>query len=446
MNNIRIRMACCATVMFGLFMSRSSADWPQFLGPDRNGAVEDARHLPRSWPAGGPKVVWETKCGKGFGGAAIYGDSVLLLDRQASQRDILRRIGLADGKDVWSFPYDAPGKLMFPGSRSTPATDGELVFAIGPHGHLHAAELSDGSIVWKANLIEDWEIGLPKWGIAGSPLLLDDVIVVNAYGKKAAVVAYEKRTGEVRWTVPNPEGDLPTYSSPVPMELGGRPMILSYGSRLFDAGRFHPMKKKRTPLKASRSVTLGIDPASGKVLWSYEGYDCQIQAPSPVVLGDGRVFLIGGYSAGCAMIKVTPTDDGYEVTELWKNDRVGSKVAQAFVHDGHIYANGGQSFDWHIKKKNGFFCMGLDGELLWNTLKDPWFEFGNVLMVNGVLLVMHGQTGELVMVDPNPDDYKELARARVLSGKRLWAPMAYSNGKLVLRDHSKIVCLDLMAK
>jgi len=444
MTNICIRSASCAAIVFGLVISSSYADWPQFLGPSRNGVAKEAKELPRSWPAGGPKVVWEAKCGKGFGGAAIYGDSVLVLDRQASQRDVLRRIGFADGKDVWSLPYDAPGKLMFPGSRSTPATDGELVFAIGPHGHLHAAKFSDGSIAWKANLLEDWEIGLPKWGIAGSPLLLADIVVVNAYGKKAAVVAYEKATGEVAWTTSNPQADLPTYSSPVTMTLDGKQMIVSCGSRLFEGGRIHPYKK--TPLKASKSFTTGIDPATGEVLWSYNGYECQIHAPSPVVLDDGRIFLIGGYSAGCAMIKVERAGETYAVKELWKNDRVGSKVAQAFVHNGRIYANGGQSFDWYVKRKNGFFCMGLDGELLWNTLKDPWFEFGNVLMVDGVLLVMHGQKGELVMIAPNPNDYKELARARVLSGKQLWAPMAYSNGKLVLRDHSKIVCLDLMAK
>ncbi len=124
----------------GVAACAHAADWPQFLGPQRDGVAHGAHGLARSWPEGGPKHLWQTPVGPGFSGVAIYGDSVLLLDREDNSRDVVRRIGLADGKDVWRFPYDAPGKLDHNGSRSTPATDGDLVFI-----HRHLRRLSTRS-------------------------------------------------------------------------------------------------------------------------------------------------------------------------------------------------------------------------------------------------------------------------------------------------------------
>jgi len=105
----------------------AAGDWPQFLGPDRNGIAVEALDLPRSWPAGGPTILWKIPVGPGYGGAAIYGDSVLILDRENEAQDVLRRISLANGSEVWRFSYDAPGGYVWPGSRTTPATDGTLV-------------------------------------------------------------------------------------------------------------------------------------------------------------------------------------------------------------------------------------------------------------------------------------------------------------------------------
>ena len=130
----RRTLVLAVAVALGFAACASAADWPQFLGPQRDGVAHDAKGLARSWPATGPKQLWETPVGAGYGGAAIYGDSVLLLDRKDDARDVLRRINLADGKDAWRSPYDAPGKIDHNGGRSTPATDGNLVFTIGMYG------------------------------------------------------------------------------------------------------------------------------------------------------------------------------------------------------------------------------------------------------------------------------------------------------------------------
>ena len=147
---------------WGMTACALAADWPQFLGPQRDGIAHDAKGLARAWPENGPRVVWEAPAGPGYGGAAIYGDGVFLLDRVGAKGDVLRRIRFSDGKEIWRFAYNAPGKLDHDGSRSTPATDGNLVFAIGPFGQIVAVNFSDGNLVWKGNLLQDWDVKLPS--------------------------------------------------------------------------------------------------------------------------------------------------------------------------------------------------------------------------------------------------------------------------------------------
>ena len=155
-----------ALMALGASAPAFAADWPQYLGPQRDGVAHDAKDLARTWPEAGPKVLWETPVGAGYGGAAVYGDSVFLLDRADNTGDVLRRISLADGKDIWKYAYNAPGKFDHNGSRSTPATDGQFVYSIGPFGHISAVRFSDGSLVWKGNLMTDWDAKLPSYGAA----------------------------------------------------------------------------------------------------------------------------------------------------------------------------------------------------------------------------------------------------------------------------------------
>ena len=416
------------------------ADWPQFLGMDSDGVTSKVEGLPRTWPAGGPKKLWEIKVGRGYGGPAICGDSVLLVDRDRAKGDVIRRINLSDGKDVWQFVCGKPGGLSHDGSRSTPATDGKLVFCIGAFGHIHALNVSDGKVAWTAHLLDDWDGKLPRWGVATSPLLMGDLVIVTPWGRKAAVVAYQKATGEVAWTTPapkatirmpqrrrrgrkgrRPSGPQPVvldYSSPVPMRLGDTMTIVASGKT---------------------GYTIGVDAKTGKELWSYGKYTCGIHIPSPLVFDDGRVFITGGYGAGSVMIKVEPSGDGYKVEELWRaSPKMASTLAQPVLHNGYIYMNNG-----YKRSEFGMGCVSLDGETKWRTDRSPSFDMGTVMQLGDVILMIDGAGGDLVMVDPQPEGYKELARTPMLKGPEAWAPMAYSNGKLVLRDHSKMICLAL---
>ena len=393
------------------------ADWPQFLGPSRDGIVHDAEALPREWPTGGPKVLWSLPVGAGFAGPAIYGDSVLILDREDDARDVIRRLRLADGEEVWRSAYDAPGKLDYNGSRTTPATDGELVFTIGPFGHIAAVRYTDGKPVWTAHLLKDWEAKRPNWGVAQSALLMGNWVIVAPWGKKAALVAYAKDSGEVIWATANADGIDQDYQSPVPMELGGRQTIVAIGKK---------------------GYTLGVDARTGRPLWKYNDYACNIHIPSPTILSDGRILLTGGYGAGGAMFQVERQGNRYVTRTLWKNKSMGSKIPQALVHDGYVYGNSSDT-------RGGLRCITPEGEVKWETGNRPGFDMGYLILIDGFIFIVNGANGELVMAEATPDGYRELGRAPVLSGKQVWGPLAYSDGKLVLRDQTTLVCLDLKA-
>lgn len=401
----------------GVLSGVAFADWPQFLGPSRNAVADKSSKLPRSWPTEGPRVLWRIPVGEGFGGPAIFGDSVLLLDREADTRDVLRRLRLSDGQEIWRYPYDAPGKLSPNGSRTTPATDGRNVYCTGPFGDISAVAFKDGSLIWGAHLLKDWGSSLPGWGVAQSPLLDRDSVIVAPWGKAAAVVALNKATGKVKWTTPNPDGIQLDYSSPVPTTIAKVPMIVVSGK----AG-----------------YTIGVDPATGKQLWSYKGYSVRISISSPVAVGEGRILMTGGYDAGSAMFQVQKTQDMFSVIELWKNNKgvMGSKIGQPIVYNGSIYGNSSDD-------GGGLRCITFDGKVNWQTGGNPGFEMGQLVLADGLIFILNGSNGELAMVEADPSQYKELGRAQILQGKTVWAPLAYSGGKLIIRDQRQLACIDL---
>jgi len=404
-------------IMLSVTFGAQAADWPQFLGPDRDNIAHDAKGLARSWPEGGPKVLWSVPLGIGFAGPTICGDRVLLLDRQGDARDILRCFRLVDGKELWRFAYAAPGKLDHNGSRTSPATDGELVFTIGPFGHVHAVKLSDGSKVWQANLLNDWSAARPKWGVATSPLILGDLVVVAPWGRKAALVAYEKKTGRVAWTTPNPKGIVQDYQSPVPMTLDGKTVIVASGRR---------------------GYVIGVDARTGRQLWSYAGYPNKgWNIPSPIIIDKNRVLITGGYGAGSAMFRIERQGNAYATRELWKNKNMGTRIAQAVLYKGRIYCNSADV-------GGGLRCLDLDGNILWDSkAKGRVFEMGNLLVADGLIFIVDGRNGKFFMVEATPEGYRERGQASFLSGNKVWAPMAYKDGKLLLRDQSKLICVDL---
>jgi outer membrane protein assembly factor BamB len=402
-----------------------AADWPQAYGPRRDSSSEQQRLL-RAWPPEGPRTLWRLPLGAGFGGPAVRDGKVYVLDRDEKVGDTLRVLDLASGQVLWTFSYDAPGSFMFPGSRTTPTLAGDLAYTCGPLGDLYAVHTTTRRPVWHKNIWKDFGGGdLPRWAIVQHPLVYGDLLIVAPQTSQAGVVAYDRLTGELRWRSP-PLSGTTGYVSPSIAKIAGEDHVVMVTASI---GRG----------RAARDGSVnGIDPRSGKLLWSYGNWQCPIPVPPAVDAGEGRLLITGAYSAGSAMIQVQKKADGsFGVTELYKNPDFGSHTQPPTLYKGHFYSH------YTINERSdGLVAMSMDGQVKWKTERQPPFVRGGSVLADGLLLATDGDT-KLYLVEPDPSAFKPLASAVVLETGDNWAPLALVDGKLLVRGQKQLVCLQV---
>lgn len=396
------------------------ADWPQYLGPNRN-ATSPEKGLLRSWPEAGPKVLWTISLGAGYGGAAVSEGKVYVLDRIRTKQDVLRCLDLLTGEELWSYEYDAPGRVQHPGSRSTPAIDGDYVYTCGSFGDLYCFDKNTHKPVWNKNVWKDYDDGnVPRWAISQNPLIHGGSVIAASQTSKAGVVAYDKLTGQVKWASDALVGNA-GYVSPAIVKIDGNDNVV-----MITAGE----------RRGGGGAVIGMDPKNGRQLWIYEGWSCRIPCANVTEIGDGRLFITGGYEAGSAMIKVEKKGDSYAVTELYKTDDFGTHVHPAILYEGHLYAHCTTN-----TRRDGMVCMDLDGKVKWKTGRSPVFDKGGFILADGLILSVDGRIGILYLIEPDPAGYKELANAKLLDTNECWGPLALVDGKLLIRDQEKMRCV-----
>jgi len=416
---MKVKVTLTAIVLMVTVCS-SLADWPQYLGPDRN-AKSPEKGLLRSWPQDGPKVLWTISLGPGYGGAAVSDGNVYVLDRDGNNKDVLRCLDLLTGDEQWSYAYDAPGRVSHPGSRSTPAIDGNYVYTCGSFGDLYCFDKNTHKPVWNKNVWKDYEDGnVPRWAISQNPLIYGDSVIAASQTSKAGVVSYDKLTGQVKWASPALPGRV-GYVSPAIVKIDGNDnlVMIMAGSRGGGGG-----------------AVVGMDPKNGKQLWIYEGWSCQIPIANVTEIGDGRLFITGGYKAGSAMIKVAGQGGSYAVTEVYKTGDFGTHVHPAILYKGHLYAHCTTN-----TRRDGMVCMDLDGNVKWKTQRSPVFDKGGFILADDLILSVDGQKGILYLIEPDPAGYKELAKARLLETNECWGELALVDGKLLIRDQKQMKCV-----
>jgi outer membrane protein assembly factor BamB len=388
-------------------------DWPRFMGKDGTGVVEQGEKIARAWPGGGPKQLWSIDVGYGFGGAAIVGDKVYLLDRQRNDRDVFRVLNLKTGQTLWEQPYQTGGfRGGYSGSRGTPTIEGDRAYTVGVLGHVTCFDLKTKRIAWSKSLAKDFGARSGDWGFAQSPLIVGDLVVLSAAGGRSGVVALNKNTGNTAWTT-RAFGETDTYTSPLRVTIDRQDQVVVW----------------------HKEVIAAFEPKNGNPLWAYD-WRTNRPIPQPVYLGDGKFFLTTGYGAGCAMIQVNKAGRGgaWGVKEIFQDERSGSKVPPALFYDKHLYVNSDDN-------QRGLQCLTAEGDIRWETGRRASFGLGSMIIADGVIFIVDGDSGELVMAEANPRQYKELGRARLLDGGDLFAPLALSNGNLVLRDTKQMKCV-----
>lgn len=440
---MKTRAALAAIALMAVTGSSLAADWPQYLGPARN-STSPEKGLLRSWPEKGPEVLWTVAVGIGYGGPVVRDGKVYLLDRDDKVGDNLRCLNLADGSELWSFAYDAPGRVMFPGSRSVPIVDGHHVYSCGPYGDLYCIDTNTHKPVWNKNVWKDFGGDkIPIWAITQCPLIYGDLLILASQAPDAGVVAYDKLTGDVRWKTPNLGNE--SYASPSVVKIDGEDHVVMVISST------NPIGHRELPQTLGNVV--GIEPLTGKILWEYDKWRCHISVPSAVDAGENRVLVVGGYELGATMIKVEKKTDGsYGTTELFTTEEFGDQTKPPILHNGHFYAQYGTN-----SRRDGLVCMSMDGQIKWSTRRSPDFNKGSMILVDGLILATDGRK-TLYLIEPDPSGFKALASAEVLGeggtgsendplaarvggSTQNWAPLALSDGKLLVRDQSRLKCV-----
>ncbi len=434
-NLLTLAAVAFSTTLFNLnIASAAPSEWPGFLGPNRDGTSNETG-LAKKWSKAGPNELWKLDVGDGFGGAAIVGSDVYILDRPDTDHEILKCIDFKSGKVKWQHRYSTTKvKLPHAGSRSTPTVDGDFIYTYGRLANLVCVNRKTRKEAWSRDLMKDYGFqSTSRWGFSASPLVVGDIVIVPAHDQGGGhLVGVNKKNGKTVWERKDIGGA--HYVSPRIYEIHGIKQAITFGKIGSDGGRF-----------------TSVDPKTGKQLWQYNGYFNKIMIPMPTNMGDGRLFITGGYGCGSVMIRINKRGNNYSIKELFRIDDEGSQMHQAHLHDGHLYVNWNTNENLKKGKKHlgGLACLDPDsGKILWRTGEDPSFERGPLLFADGMIIILDGELGELALVDPSPGGYNELARAKVFTklkprGNKIWAAMALKDGKLIVRSQTELKCLNL---
>jgi outer membrane protein assembly factor BamB len=396
----------------------SGQDWPQWMGPNRNG-VSPCTGINVDWKREPPALLWKHPVGRGFSSLAVANGLVYTLDFDGKGQERVWCLDAQDGRDIWCYQYPADSKTGgYAGPRATPTVHDGKVYTVGADGLLLCldANPADGhpKVIWQHDLMAEFKANRPGHGVACSPLIEGNLVVVQPGGKDASIVAFDRETGSVAWRAySDPAG----YSSPVAATAAGIRQIICFTGR----------------------GMAGVTAAEGKPLWHRDwptGFD--VNAATPVVAGD-YVFLSSGYGSGCALYHLVASQDGVkpEAVYVKHGKLMRNHHMTSILRDGYLYGcddNG----------RNSLKCVNL------RTAQEQWDseKIGKhcLIYADGHLIALN-EEGTLVLVEANPKEFHEDSRLEgVLRGPECWALPAMAAGRLYLRDHHNIVCLDLREK
>lgn len=393
-------------------------DWPQFRGPNRDG-VSSGAIFRTNWNEASPKILWRSPCGAGYSSLAIADGRLFTMDRQGNQERILcldAVTGNELGNHSYSADYSGLSAGYAGGPRATPTIHDGIIFTVGATGIITALEIpkvAGGPMnkLWQRELLAEYDAKLPTWGIACSPLVVGETIIVQPGGKKGSVVALDRRTGEPRWTCDNePSG----YSSPILATLGGIKQIVAI---------------------TGKSI-VGIHPETGAKLWKHPWETQHFgNIAMPVIVGD-YVFASSDYGKGCVLLRVS--GDAAKVVYFRPNKLMRNHHSSCVHRDGYLYG-----FDNSELK-----CIDLrTGEAIedWPS-PEARVGKGSVTRVGDSILCL-SERGTLTLLNADPKQGRVLGQMEnVLNAGECWAAPAVLGGRIYLRDAEKIVCLDAAKK
>ncbi len=405
-------------------------DYPRFLG---NGywAEVDGVALETDWQAHPPQEVWRKEIGAGWSSFAIVGDYAVTQEQRGDQ-EIVSCYRVDNGEVVWTHadetrfdPADFQGGLGGIGPRATPTIHDGTILTQGATGIVNCLDARTGKVLWSHDTAAETGADVITWGKSGSPLVVDDLVIVNVgapndetarEGYNSSLVAYDLETGELCWAAGNRQA---SYTSPLLATLAGERQIVVVNEKFITAHR--------------------VD--DGSVLWEYpwaDESDSNATTTQPIPLDDDRLFLSKGYGVGSSLLEISKDADGKLVAEpLWDppiKRVMKTKFSNAVVRDGYVYGLDGVLLS----------CIEVEtGKVQWKKRRNPEFGHGQIMLVGDVILVL-SETGELALVEATPDEYRELSSIQALDpADTTWNTPAFAPPYLLIRNSREAACYRL---
>jgi len=383
-----------------------SSGWDQFRGAARNGQISDVQSG-RTWVEPAPVLLWSKEIGPGFSEVAVVGERVYLMTAEMTDSisgwEHLVCLDASTGSEIWRAPIDTvyiDVDEWGDGSRSTPAIDDHMVFCFSASGRLVAVNRVDGNIIWQVDFVTQFGSERPRWGFATSPLLIDELVIMEAGGAdNHGIIALEKATGKVKW---HGASFAAAYNSPFTIDSGGGISILhTNGSKLH-----------------------AYDPF-GDSLWVFT---MPLRSPMalPLFIPPGSLFISATNDAGSFLVDLT--DNGPVLR--WTSAQMKNDWSSSCYRDGHIYG-------FNIANLQ---CIDVEnGQRKWSR---RGFGKGSLIMVNDRLVILSDQ-GRITIAQASPEAFVEIASLDALEG-RSWTAPSYSGGLLFVRNHTRIACFRMM--
>lgn len=400
-----------------------AADWPQYNGPAANRSTTEK--IQKVFPAGGPKARWRVPAADGFSSLAVSGNKAftqVMRDFEGAPRETIVALNAGTGQELWAAPLGiikigdggqsgTDDNKGGDGPRSTPSVDGSRVYTTSAKLVVTCFDAETGKPVWSRDLMKEHAGRNIQWQNAASPLVDGNLVYVGGGGPGESLLALNKTTGAVVWKA---HDEKITHATPVVATLLGAKQIIFF----------------------TQSGLVSVNPADGALLWKHPFKYSVSTAASPVVGGD-IVYCAAGYGVGSTAVKISKEGGAFKATELWRsngNQPVANHWSTPVYHQGHLYG----MFSFKEYGTGPLKCVELaTGKVKW---AEPNFGAGNVILAGDTVLALSDK-GDLVTVDATPAAYKELSRAKVVTGK-CWSSPTVANGRIYVRSTKEAVCLD----
>ena len=416
-------------------------DWPQWLGPQRDGVWREKGIVER-FPADGPRVRWRTPLGGGYSGPAVAQGRVFVMDRQlapgatnpgdpfakttipGSERVLC--LDAKDGRELWKHEYECPYTVSYPaGPRATPTVHEGKVYTLGAEGNLFCFEAASGKVVWSRDFKKDYGAKTPLWGFAAHPLIDGKKLFCLVGGEGSVAMALDKDNGNPLWRALSAKE--PGYCPPMIYRFNGKRELIIW----------HP------------EAVNALDPQTGKVYWSHK-VDARsgLSIPTPRQSGD-RLFITSFYN-GSLLLRV----DSDTPSVVWQSTKVSEKdtdglhsiMPTPFIVDGYLYG---------VCSYGEFRCLKADtGDRLWETFEPTTGKserWGNAFITkNGDRYFLFNERGDLIIAKLTPEKYQEISRAHLLEPTNtnpgrpvVWSHPAFANRCAYARNDKEIICVSL---